>query len=228
MRHGGRGAHYARGVIEAWTDAVGALGGNALAAERAAAELARRYAEPHRRYHTRDHIEAVLRDAEWLLDGVLPGRGDRAELRLAICAHDVVYAARPGEDERRSADWARTQLTRAGVGAGSVGRVEALVLATLDHRAADGDVAAAVLLDTDLAILAAPEPAYDAYAHAVRQEYAAVPEDRWRAGRAEVLTDLLDRERLYRTDRAGQRWDGPARANLRRELAQLARPRGVQ
>ncbi len=81
--------------------------------------------------------------------------------------------------------------------------------------------AAALLLDADLAILAAPPRRYAAYADGVRAEYAAVPERTFRAGRADVLARLLTRERLYVTATAQQRWEAAARANLTAELARL-------
>jgi predicted metal-dependent HD superfamily phosphohydrolase len=193
---------------EQWDNAVARLGGQpTLAAD----DLARRYAEPHRKYHNAAHVEAVLRAATELSDEDCP------VLVLAICAHDVVYDAKPGDDERASAEWARKWLSEAKVAEEHIARVEALVLATIKHES--DDVLAHVLLDADLSILGAAPSDYDAYAHAVRQEYAAVPEELWRAGRAHVLKTLLDRENLYQTARAQALWDAPARRNLTRELA---------
>jgi hypothetical protein len=51
--------------------------------------------------------------------------------------------------------------------------------------------------------------------------YSQVPDRLWRAGRAEVLSRLLDRGHLYRTPGARGRWEAAARANLQRELARL-------
>jgi predicted metal-dependent HD superfamily phosphohydrolase len=54
----------------------------------------------------------------------------------------------------------------------------------------------------------------------VRAEYAQVPDDAFRAGRAAVLRGLAT-GRLYRTTRAHDRWDGAARANLDAEVNAL-------
>jgi predicted metal-dependent HD superfamily phosphohydrolase len=175
--------------------------------------------EPHRQYHNRQHVLAVRADAASLAQQLRVQ--EPAEVQLAACAHDVVYDGKPGDDERASAAWAQQALQDAGVAAVVAERVAALVLATIDHVAADDDVPAQILLDADLAILAAPPEQYDAYARAVRREYAAVPDDLWQLGRGSVLQQLLDKNPLYLTPAARERWEAAARENLRRELAAL-------
>jgi predicted metal-dependent HD superfamily phosphohydrolase len=208
-------------VETAWADAVGVLGGNQEVALAAAADLSARYAEPHRRYHGNDHVRAVLRDAAALAGELRLPPEDRALLAVAAGAHDVVYDARPGDDERRSAAWARDWLTRAGVEAARVARVEELVLATMTHSAPPGDLAAWALLDADLAILGAEAAAYDRYRDAVREEFGSVDEPAWRAGRAAVMSGLLARDPLYGTATGRRRWEAAARANVARELGSL-------
>jgi predicted metal-dependent HD superfamily phosphohydrolase len=146
---------------------------------------------------------------------------DQAVITLAACAHDVCYDGRPGDDERRSAQWSGTWLRRAGIAAADVSEVEGLVLATLDHAAGDADLAAQLLFDADLAILGAAEPDYQRYRLAVRAEYASVSDDTWRTGRAAVLADLAGREPLFHTAQARHRWEQRAKANLAAELASL-------
>jgi predicted metal-dependent HD superfamily phosphohydrolase len=205
---------------ESWIGAVRALGGDERVATEAASDLAARYGEPHRRYHGTAHVLAVLRDSALLADELrLPGE-ERAVLTLAAAAHDAIYDGRPGEDERRSAAWAREWLTRAGVSEPHVARVDALVLATLTHSATD-DLTAHALLDADLAILGADPESYERYRAAVREEYAAYDDEAWRRGRASVLSDLLGREPLYTTVAARTRWEATAKANLGRELRAL-------
>jgi predicted metal-dependent HD superfamily phosphohydrolase len=91
---------------------------------------------------------------------------------------------------------------------------------TATHTPTDAE--GAVLSDADLAILAAPQARYDEYAAAVRAEYAHVPDDAFRAGRAAVLRDLAAKEHLFHTAHARGHWEAPARANLASELARLA------
>lgn len=191
-----------------WNEAILALGGTP-----APTGLEERYAEPHRRYHDFTHVRQVVRDAVALTEG-----RDRALAALAAWAHDVVYDGRPGDDERASAAWARTHLTAAGLAEADVARVEGLVLTTLDHTAPPGDRTAQALLDADLAILASAPDDYERYRQAVRAEYAHVPDEAWRTGRAAVLRSLLAKDPLYLLARD---WEPAARRNLTTELTAL-------
>jgi predicted metal-dependent HD superfamily phosphohydrolase len=208
-------------VEKAWTAAVRLLGGDQEVAVAAAADLAARYAESHRRYHGSAHVRAVVRDVAVLAAELRLPAEERAVLTIAAGAHDVVYDGHPGDDERRSASWAREWLARAGVGEAQVARAGDLVLATAAHWASPDDLAAWVLLDADLAILGADRAAYDRYRLAVREEYAALDEPAWRAGRTAVMSGLLARDPLYGTRAAGRRWEARARANIARELDSL-------
>jgi predicted metal-dependent HD superfamily phosphohydrolase len=199
----------------AWIDAVRRLGG--ADASDSARDLEGRYAEPHRRYHSNVHVETVLDDCARLGGEVRLSAPDRALVAAAACAHDVVYDAVPGADERASAVWARHALAAAGVAAAEVARVEALIMFTLTHTG-DGSPAGDVLLDADLAILAVARADYDRYVAGVRHEYAAVPDAGWRTGRAAVLVSLLARDPLYATAPGRTRWEAAARANIAREL----------
>jgi predicted metal-dependent HD superfamily phosphohydrolase len=210
-------------LVEAvWTGAVCLLGGDREVALAAAVDLGARYAESHRRYHDSVHARAVARDVAVLAGELRLPAEERAVLTIAACAHDVVYDGHPGDDERRSASWARYWLARAGVGEAHAARVGELVLATTAHSASPDDPAAWALLDADLAILGADPPAYDRYRLAVREEYAALDEPAWRAGRTAVMSGLLARDPLYGTRAARRRWEAQARANIVRELESLS------
>ncbi|MEN3538565.1 metal-dependent phosphohydrolase [Microbispora sp. ZYX-F-249] len=182
-----------------------------------AAELAARWAEPHRRYHTTAHLRAVLTAIEPLAAQA----EDPTAVRLAAWFHDAVYDGRPGWDEERSAQLARARLPACGLPAERVREVARLVRLTAGHAYEPGDVNAAVLCDADLAILAAPPGAYAAYTRAVREEYRHVPDDAFRAGRAAVLRELLGKPRLFGTPAGRDLWERRARENLAGELARL-------
>lgn len=191
---------------DAWT----ATGENLLA----------RYAEPHRRYHDERHLEDVLLALDHLWTR---GESVTAETLTAAWFHDAVYAGRPGDDEAASARLAVTTLCAHAVEPSRMHRIAALIEATTPGHA-DGvvDAPAAHLLDADLAIFAAPRVRYEEYAAGVRAEYAHVPDDAFRAGRARVLRDYAERRHLYATPAARDLWEERARRNLARELAELA------
>ncbi|MEU7857736.1 metal-dependent phosphohydrolase [Nonomuraea sp. NPDC049141] len=187
------------------------------AARATGAELVARWAEPHRRYHTLDHLAAVLGAIDRLADAA----DDPVAVRLAAWFHDAVYDGRPGWDEERSAQLAQARLPRCGVPAERVAEVARLVRLTAAHDTlAEDDRDGAVLCDADLAVLGGP--GYESYTGQIRQEYAHVPDELFRQGRAGVLRRLLAVPRLYRTDEAHQLWEERARANMSQELAALA------
>ncbi len=196
-----------------WREAVRVLGGT-----HGPGDLADRYAEPHRGYHNADHVLAVVRDVGVLAEADHRTARERAVLTLAALVHDVIYDGEPGEDERRSAEWARARLA----GLPEADEVADLVLATADHSS--DDPLTCLLLDADLAVLGSDPATYERYRTAVRAEYAHVPDDAWRIGRATVLRSLAGRDPLYATPHARARWEDRAKANLAAELSSLGDP----
>ncbi|KOV58574.1 hypothetical protein ADL01_37485, partial [Streptomyces sp. NRRL WC-3618] len=186
--------------------------------------LIARYQEPQRRYHTLTHLTAVLDHID-VLERALAQAGtlapDLALVRLAAWFHDAVYAPDRSENEERSARLAERALTEAGVSPAGTAEVARLVRLTVTHAPAPDDLAGQVLCDADLAILAAPPETYAAYTAAVREEYAFVPEDAFREGRAAVLRQLLALPRLFWTPYGTERWEKAARDNITAELERL-------
>ena len=182
------------------------------------AELAAAYSEPGRRYHDARHLAEVLERLEELAaHGVA---FDRTPVLLAAWFHDGVYDGRPGA-EGRSAAWAADALAP-WVDRALVAEVVRLVLVTEHHRPADDDRNGCALSDADLAILAAAPQRYAEYAAAVREEYAHVSDPDFAAGRTAILRDLLAKPHLFQTAHARATWEDRARANVERELADLA------
>lgn len=178
--------------------------------------LLARWREPHRRYHTVDHLSGVLRGIDEL--GAAGASFDRDAVELAAWFHDAVYVIGAADNEERSAVLAEEVLD--GPLAAEVAR---LVRVTADHDVAAGDANAAALCDADLAILAAPPDRYRAYAAAVRAEYSTVPDELFRPGRAAVLRNLLAHDDLFHTTAGRERWEAAARTNLTAELDELSR-----
>ncbi|WP_406090370.1 hypothetical protein [Kitasatospora purpeofusca] len=203
-------------LLTAWT-ALLHRNGAATDPGPAGRELLRRWSEPQRRYHTVDHLRAVLGHVDTLAEHA----DDPDAVRLAAWFHDAVYRPDRSENEERSAVLAVRALGGSGLPAARVAEVARLVRLTVTHRPEPGDRDGEVLCDADLAVLGGGPAAYAAYAAAVREEYAFVPEPDFRAGRAAVLRQLLALPALYRTTTAHRRFDAPARANLAAELTEL-------
>ena len=209
-------------LVAAWNQLTARLAASTGQSLRNAAldRLLAAYREPHRAYHTVEHIAALL--ALFARHG--GSAHDPDAVRLAILYHDVVYDPRRADNEAVSAELAQRDLTALGIGPTLIQRVAQLVLATQHgvHPPDAADTDLALLVDLDLSVLAAAPGAYDAYAAAIRREYAHVPSLLYRPGRRRVLQKFLDAGQLYLTPSLRAAWEAPARANLARETASLA------
>jgi predicted metal-dependent HD superfamily phosphohydrolase len=212
-------------VQRCWTGLARRHGIASSAAQPVLDELLGAYAEPHRAYHTLDHIAALLQ----LLEVHGKDATDRDALELAILLHDIVYDPERTDNEAASAHLARERLAALGYPEATTTKVARYILATQHDtgtEAAAADTDLALLLDLDLSALAAEPEAYLAYAQAIRREYAHYRDEVYRAGRRRVLEGFLARERIYFTGRLRALWEARARANLAGEVAALARDTG--
>src|SRR4051812_16804184 len=180
-------------------------------------DLLERWSQPHRRYHTPEHLALMLR----VIDEHAELADDPDAVRLAAWFHDAVYEVFAADNEEQSAALAGTTLAALGLSASRVSEVARLVRLTAGHQVAPGDRNGGLLADADLAILASDSAGYARYAEAVRAEYAAVPDDVFRPGRAAILRKLADLPELFRVVPARADWTARARANLEAEIATL-------
>ncbi|MGC4113747.1 MAG: hypothetical protein QM765_03615 [Myxococcales bacterium] len=178
------------------------------------AELAARYSEDSRAYHTLEHV----RDCLALFDLVRAHAADPLAVEAALWFHDVVYDAKAKDNEERSAALMRGLL--AGAEAARLDAIERLVLAT-KHAAAPDAGDAALVVDVDLAILGAEPGRFERYEAAVRQEYAHLTDEQFREGRAHFLERFLARAPLFATVVVRERLEARARENLGRSLERL-------
>ncbi|MES2819700.1 MAG: hypothetical protein V4812_12035 [Pseudomonadota bacterium] len=196
-----------------WNDLWQRLGGAAPADS--FAQLLAAHGEPHRHYHGAAHIEACLGHFDTWRH--LASNPDRVE--LALWTHDLVYDTRRQDNEAVSAEQACAWLAQAGLARHAPALREA-ILATC-HKTPPQDPDAALVVDLDLSILASPPAGYARYEAAIRAEYAWVPEPLFRAGRSQLLRHLLALPQLYLHPPLAERWEGPARDNLRLALLAL-------
>lgn len=180
------------------------------------------YAEPHRRYHTLEHLGEVLAMVGDLVDLAR----EPAAVELAAWFHDVIYDPRaaPGVNEDASARSAAEVLSAVGVSEAVIAHVRRLISITASHSVERGDIDAAVLSDADLWILGAPRTRYGRYVQDVRAEYGWLTDAAWVEGRSAVVAGFLDRPRLFATDRAHFALTAGARGNMAWELSTLLGP----
>jgi predicted metal-dependent HD superfamily phosphohydrolase len=186
-------------------------------AEKAFKQVVAAYSSPHRHYHTLQHINHVLSTINILQIYTQ----NLAVVQLAAWFHDVVYDTQAQDNEEKSADYARELLSNLSLPEKAIATVTRLILDTKHHQAVDDDDDSQVLLDADLAILAANSVKYQEYADAIRQEYAWVSDVDYIQGRQQVLEKFLQRQRIYFTPLMFEFAEPSARDNIKREIQKL-------
>lgn len=218
---------------EMWDEAVRAVRGDAHGLVSVRDDVTGRWSEAHRVYHDLRHLDEVVDALAEVREGALDDDIEWASVVFAAWFHDAIYAINirdinirdittAAENERRSAELARTALSANGIGIDVVGAVVALIEASEAHDVHETHGPQAAFHDADLWILAAPVERFDDYCADVRTEYAAVPDKPYARARAAILTPFLDRESVYRTAHARSAWESGARSNLTRELSRLS------
>jgi len=145
---------------------------------------------------------------------------------LPFTLRDVIYDPVSKENEQQSARLFQAFAQEFALEDQQCAVVDALILATETHSAANArreylsDLQ--FFLDIDLAVLACHPAEYDDYAMLIRQEYIHLPDHEFIVGRSKVLNSLLSKARLFETDHFHERFEQRARRNLQRELCALA------
>jgi predicted metal-dependent HD superfamily phosphohydrolase len=210
-------------TIERWLATWAALSVPASARVRELhGQLASRYSEPHRHYHTLQHLTECFER----LDELRGHAANPAEVEVAMWYHDAVYDTHRGDNEQQSAELARQTALDLGISGASAQRIHDLVMSTR-HAVEPVGADAEALVDTDLSILGAGPARFDEYERQVRLEYAWVPEAMFRERRADILRRFLDRPHIFSTAVFRERYEPAARANLRRSLEALAHATGT-
>lgn len=113
-------------------------------------------------------------------------------------------------------------LTDLGISSAQAERIEGLVVQLAEHRAREEDFEARILIDADLASLAAPPQRYREFLENLRLEAANLSEEEFLRRREGALRHLLQRSQIFSTPVASQ-WEDAARENLEAELAATER-----
>ena len=174
------------------------------------------YSEPHRKYHTMQHLAECFANLE-----ALRSVAERpAEVEFALWFHDAIYKTRRNDNEEKSAEWARASAQAGGFSGEAIARIYKLVMAT-KHNAVPVGRDAKVLVDVDLAILGAEPARFDEYEHQVREEYSWAPGLLYRKERRKVLQEFASRQTIYCTEQFRASRESQARENIACSLARL-------
>lgn len=181
------------------------------------ADLAARYGEDGRYYHTLAHIRNVLEAIQTLRSLAQ----DIRAIQLAAWFHDAIYDPRAADNEEQSAQYAGRILNDLHLAPALIANVQRLIRATTHQPPGPDEIDCQILLDADLATFASDEAVQTWIEGAIRQEYAFVPEAAYRAGRRRILAQFLQRERIFYTEPMAVELEERARQNIARSIARL-------
>ena len=175
-------------------------------------DLAGRYGDPDRRYHTlRFHIQPCL----IFLEAHPALARDPNAVGFALWYHDAM------DDENQSAAYAVQVTIEIGLPEAFSQAVADLILATKHTSEVPIKPDGRLIADIDLMILGQPEDVFDDYEERIREEYSWVPERTFRNARAAILRPMLDRPFIYATSYFRSRYEAQARRNVTKSLGLL-------
>jgi len=172
-------------------------------------EIDIRYSEPHRRYHTLEHIVFCIRRFRELRRlSKCP-----ACIEAALWYHDIVYVPGRADNEEKSAAIARARLNEMGFGPDCEKAVEELIISTR-HEASGQDIDNNITQDVDLAILGTSRKKFHVYESRIRAEFSGIPEEEFKIRRGQFLRKILAREHIFNTDLFRAKYEKAARGNV--------------
>jgi len=189
------------------------------------------YDEPHRAYHTREHLEEMFS----LLDEIIElyGLSERETTiaALSIFYHDIVYQTNSvdviSKNEQRSAQIADGEMrVKLAVNDRAIcDAVETIIIATKDHSVdPEQNPVGALVIDIDMAILGSDKDRYEQYKGQIRKEFSTFSDVMfYQARRDHFLYPSVRKPRLFLTDSMQDRFGDQAKENMFAEIAEVNR-----
>jgi predicted metal-dependent HD superfamily phosphohydrolase len=176
-------------------------------------DLIRLYTESGRFYHDWHHLEHCLREFD--LTAHQMESPDAVE--MALWFHDSIYVPGDPDNEQSSADlftkWGENWFPSA-----FIDKICQLILIT-KHLNPPCDRDESYIVDIDLSSFGETWSVFLNDTKNVRRELAHIPDNIYYSNHAKFLRMLLNRPRIFQTDFFFERYEEPARHNIKRVLA---------
>lgn len=192
---------------------------NPPGSKRVLQKLITHYSEPHRYYHTLEHVVSMLDDFK----AVSRLARDADAIRFAIWYHDVIYDVENSplreSNEERSASLALEDLVKLSISTERIVDVCRMIRLTSHQEMSEKlSFDEQLFLDLDLAVLGKDRDIFNAYQAGIRYEYRSVEDDIYIPARRKILSIFFEREPLYLTPFFRERYEDSAKQNLARIL----------
>lgn len=177
------------------------------------------YSEPHRAYHTLQHLSECMAKLDWA--EARNNLQNTALAEMALWYHDAIYQPRANDNELKSAEWACEFLHKAGLNVKDCDFVHSLIMATC-HGEKPKEPTHRFVVDVDLSILSVESRRFEEYERQIRKEYKWVPWFMYKKKRRAVLQHFLKAPRIYSTELFYVHYESQARENLAQSIAKLS------
>jgi len=182
-------------------------------------KLVEAYSQPHRHYHTLEHVAACLAE----LDRVQESFACPQVAEFALWFHDAVYEIGAIDNELRSNTMAKQCARELGLGDGFIGLTEDYIMITDYQNLPESSPDSALkVADIDCSILGQDEKTFDRYEQGIRAEYGQYSDADYNNGRRMFLMKLLTNSMIYHTPDFQELYEAKARANIARLIARLS------
>lgn len=175
------------------------------------------YSQPHREYHTWQHLYEVLTHFDRVKQLCVYPDGTE----FGLWMHDFFYELRvDANNEERSEDAAGSYCLDAGFEPNLAEHVRNVVN-VLSHNRAPKNIDERCAVDCDLLILGQTHSRYSEYVSQIQDEYCEVPRGVFIPKRLEILRRFVNRDQIYYTPVFKEEYEDRARENLRFEIEGL-------
>ena len=177
------------------------------------------YTEPHRHYHSMQHIDEVVTVCLMLYNDM----NTFDPLMLAAILHDLVYDTHAKDNEAQSAIKGLQIIGKitSGLEWAEMGAmISALILGTIDHKE-PFHRDACVLYDADLWRLGTGD--FKLHGTQIRLEYQWVPNDQFYKARRNFLLEMLERPYIYSLSGMQLAYEDIARENMSYAIEEIDR-----
>ena len=178
-------------------------------------KLVASYAEPHRHYHTGDHIDHCLRQLDLGREDIK----DADAIEMALWFHDVEYDPKASDNESRSAE-RFSEFARDVMNPELEQQINRLIMVTI-HSDPPVRLDEKQIVDIDLSSFGLPWDEFVKDSQNVRAEFTHLSQEEFAQRNCKFLQSLLDRPTIYSTEFYRNRYESISRDNIRKQIEAL-------